>query len=258
MDPYLEGALWPDVPLALAAEVRRRLVPLVGRRYAVRLAPTVVEDTEPGPEIGITYPMVPAVGVLARRPAVATPEEPGPGGAARRGAVMPVTLPILDAVEVHLPTVEIRDAVGDRLVTVIEILSPVNKRGQGLAKYRTKRVRLRRAGVHLLEIDLPRRGERPLSHPHVPASAYLVTLTRAGEATLTAWPIALADSLPEVLVPLRPPDEDVVLNLQVTLDSVYEAAAYDVSIDYAAPPPPPPLDPAEADWARRLMRARQV
>jgi hypothetical protein len=47
----------------------------------------------------------------------------------------------------------------------------------------------------------------------------------------------------------------VALDLQVTLATVYEAAAYDVSIDYTAPPPPPPLDPAAADWARRLMRA---
>ena len=50
----------------------------------------------------------------------------------------------------------------DQLVTAIEILSPFNKRaGEGIDDYRRKRTCLLRSSVHLIEIDLLRRGERP-------------------------------------------------------------------------------------------------
>jgi hypothetical protein len=86
---------------------------------------------------------------------------------------------MLAPIHVRVPTVEIRDVASNQLVTSIEILSPVNKREPGLAAYRQKRQQLYQAGVHLLEIDLLRRGIRPLAHPRVPDSAYLVALTRA-------------------------------------------------------------------------------
>jgi hypothetical protein len=58
MDPYLEGALWPDVHSALAAKVRQLLAPQVRPRYVVRLAVYLVEDSAPDGEIGILYPDV--------------------------------------------------------------------------------------------------------------------------------------------------------------------------------------------------------
>jgi len=80
-----------------------------------------------------------------------------------------------------------------------------------------------------------------MSHPRIPPSPYLVTLTRARAATMEVWPIALEDRLPVISVPLRAPDPDVALDLQAALGAVYDAAAYDLSIDYDQPPPPPPL-----------------
>ena len=50
-------------------------------------------------------------------------------------------------------------------VTSIAILSPVNKREPGLSTYREKRRQLHAAEVHILEIDLLRRGQRPLAYP---------------------------------------------------------------------------------------------
>src|SRR5881409_3000772 len=81
----------------------------------------------------------------------------------------------------------------NRLVTSIEILSPVNKREPGLSKYRDKRRQLHAADVHILEIDLLRRGQRPLVHPRIPQSAYRITLIRAAARCADIWSLRLQD-----------------------------------------------------------------
>ena len=62
--------------------------------------------------------------------------------------------------------VEIRDTAQQQLVTAIEILSPVNKREPGLRS--TGRNASDSARPALIEIDLIRRGTRPLAHPRIP------------------------------------------------------------------------------------------
>lgn len=167
----------------------------------------------------------------------------------------PLSIPVLKPVEVRLSRVEIRDAAQNQLVTSIEILSPVNKREPELTTCRQKRYRLYQAGVHLLELDFLRRGTRPLVHPRLPDVPYLVALTRASSAMTEVWPIKLPDPLPLVPVPLRPPDADVTLNLASVMTTIYDEAAYDLSVDYSQSPPPPPLSPAEATWLEEVLRA---
>lgn len=171
-------------------------------------------------------------------------------GAAAAMAITPAPLivPVLQPVEVRLFTVEIRDVARNELVTSIEILSPINKREPGRTAYREKRERLRRAGVHILEIDLLRRGRRPVPHPRVPSTAYRITLTRAGTDVMDVWPLDLQDALPVLPVPLRSPDPDVPLELAAALAAIYDEAAYDLSIDYSQPPPEPRLSPEDTAW----------
>lgn len=233
MDPYLEGALWPDVHSALAAKVRQLLAPQVRPRYVVRLAVYLVEDSAPEGEIGILYPDVevlhpPAVSDAAASYAVA-------GSPFTSSILVPAAAPIT----VRVPEVEIRDAGDSRLVTAIEILSPVNKRDPDLALYRRKRRQLQRVGVHLLKIDLIRRGQRPHDYPTLPPAPYLVTLLRRQASQVKAWPVTLDQPLPTVPIPLRPPDADAVLDLQAALTAIYDEAGYDLSIDYTLTPPPP-------------------
>ncbi len=134
----------------------------------------------------------------------------------------------------------------------IEILSPVNKRSPGLEAYIQKRRRMHQGGVHFLEIDLLRRGARTIRHPQLPLTAYLVSLTRAGVAKTDIWPIALSSPLPIVPVPLTQPDKDVPLDLAQALKTVYEEAAYHLSINYAVEPPSPALSEKERVWLKGL------
>src|SRR4029450_4935069 len=169
MDPYLEGYLWLDVHSALAHTIRQQLAPQIQPKYVARLEISVVEDQSPAAEIGIMYPDVEVIKVRANRPAPL--ETPRDITRAAAGALItaPLTIPLP---QVRLATVEIRDVAQNILVTNIEILSPVNKREPYLSQYRQKRERLRTAYVHLLEIDLLRRGTRVWMHPRIPEVRY--------------------------------------------------------------------------------------
>ena len=255
MDPYLEGYLWPDVHQALASKIRQLLTPLVRPRYTVRLGVYVVEDRSPESEIGIMYP---DIEVLTRVHESSVPPA-SPADSPKR-AQMPtpatLTLPVMASVEVQIVRVEIRDTADNRLVTCVEILSPVNKREPGLTRYRHKRQRLYEAGIHVLELDLLRRGARPIVHPRLPSTSYLIALTRAQVGTTALWPLSIRDTLPLVPVPLQPPGEDVVLDLPEALSAIYDEAAYDLSIAYQQPPPPPDFSADDQRWMRTLLAQR--
>jgi len=257
MDPYLEGYLWPDVHHRLATQISDQLMPMLRPRYVARIEIQMVPDETPEAEIGIMYPDVEIV--RARQRDTELPAAAGTGAlTAEARPITPTSLsvPLLD-VEVRLATVEIRDTAQNRLVTSIEILSPVNKREPGLSKYRDKRRQLQAADVHILEIDLLRRGQRPLVHPRIPQSAYRITLIRAGARCADIWSINLQDSLPVVPVPLRAPDEDIPLDLATAFATIYDRAAYDLSLNYDEPPPPPQLSAEEHAWLRQRLAWRQ-
>lgn len=255
MDPYLEGYLWVDVHNALASKIRQQLVPKLRPRYTERLEIYLVEDTSPEKEIGILYPDVEVLRVMqstaSGSAAVELPLDMKGGSVLMTPA--PLTLPVLLPVEVRIATVEIRDTANNTLVACIEVLSPVNKREPGLTPYRQKRQRLYNANVHLIEIDLLRRGTRAFNHPRLPETAYLVTVTRAQLGWVEVWPIDLQDSLPTVPVPLRSPDADVPLDLGEAIAAIYEEAAYELSIDYRQAPPPPALSEADRLWLDSLL-----
>lgn len=255
MDPYLEGHLWPDVHQRLATQISRQLTPYLRPRYVARLAIIMVEETDLEAEIGIMYPDVEVITSTLReaQSPYSDTQESLLVAETRPEIAPPLTIPVVEFLEIRLVRVEIRDLALNQLVTSIEILSPVNKRGAGLEKYRLKRRRLHQAGVHLLEIDLLRRGSRPISHPRVPDVPYLITLTRACSNTVGLWPIRLPDKLPVVPVPLLKQDPDVPLDLSLALAAIYDEAAYDLSVDYSQPPPPPPLPEEEAAWVKRLL-----
>jgi hypothetical protein len=239
MDPYLEGHLWPDVHQSLASQFKRQLSPLLRPRYVVRLAVYFVRDRVPTHELDVAYPDVEVVRPKSQL------SEPGVDYAllspSARGITPPsLVVPTSVTLETRLTSVQVRDSERNELVTSIEIVSPANKREPGLSIYRRKRSRLIRSAVHLLEIDLIRRGERPWQPDAMadPPPPYLALLTRTTQAATEVWPIQLTDMLPVLPVPLRAPDADVPLDLQAALASIYDESDYGLTIDYAASPPP--------------------
>src|SRR5207249_511208 len=142
-------------------------------RYFARLTPSVTYETI---DIGEVQGIRPDVGIW-----------PGgsPGGGADGGVATIAPAPAESDVPLELPLklyrVEIRTVALQQLVTVVEILSPVNKRPSRDAymEYNRKRRDLLRSSVHVIEIDLLRGGERPPLQRPVPPAPYYVTLARA-------------------------------------------------------------------------------
>jgi hypothetical protein len=250
MDPFLEGYLWPDVHNSLAFVIKEILSVPISPKYVARTELYTIEDSNPEGDVGILYPDVEVLrrDSMAREPAAAYKD------LTTAITEATISIPAITPVEVRIPVVEIRDRAGHQLVTAIEILSPVNKREPGLAPYREKRKRLHQSGVHLLEIDLLRRGQRPFNHPYMPKNHYIVTLLRAGTHRTDVWGFDVADPLPIVPVPLRAPDPDVPLDLGKVLNSIYERSLYHLSIDYTQTPPPPAFSEAELAWIRSLSK----
>lgn len=246
MDPYLEGYLWPDVHTALAHKIRQILAPQIQPNYVARLEISLVEDEAFATEIGVMYPDVKVIHVRS------TPGTTSKAPLAEPVATLaPLTISIP---QIRLVSIEIRDVAQNQLVTSIEIISPVNKREPNLSRYRQKRERIRQANVHLLEIDLLRRGNRVWEYSGIPDVPYVVVLNRAGANKVEVWPLTLAEPLPILPAPLRPPDKDVLIDLSVALTTIYDEAFYHLSIDYRQDPPPPPFTSEEYAWIKQLVQ----
>jgi len=254
MDPYLEGHLWPDVHTGLAFIIKEQLAPKISPKYLAQTNTYTVEDTFPGEDIGIMYPDV----EILRRADIAQERAATYRG---RGDVpsspSTLTLPAISSVEVKIPYVEIRDRKSNVLITAIEILSPVNKREPGLSPYRAKRERLHAAGVHLLEIDLLRRGQRPFKHPYLPQAHYFVNLVRKGSWNTEIWALDVKQPLPVVPVPLKSPDADALLDLGQVMSLLYERSLYYLAIHYQETPPPPAFTEADQKWMIDLLATFQ-
>ncbi len=245
MDPYLEGDLWTTVHAQLAAEVVRQLSPHLRPRYVAWPHKYYVMDS---PEtVAVTtdsaYPDV-SVADTGRR---SSPTQ------TRKATSAPVRVATLLPREVPHVRVEIRDAAQRRLVTGIEFLSPTNKKGEGRKKYLRKRRRLLLSDIHLIELDLLRKGRRPPTAQPLPPADYYAFLVRADDRWWTdAWPIRLEEALPkDIKVPLLEPDPDVLLDLQEAFSSMYDVCGF--AIDYQKPPDVP-LTAEQAQWADRLLR----
>lgn len=259
MDPYLESDMWQEFHGTLANAIRQQLlsllppkyVALLSKRYAL-YSPSVSLLDLPN-ETRVIYPDVHvaespsrvAETIVGYETNVTTPPS--------------TQLPSFMAEEVPLLSIEVQDVASRRLVTAIEILSPVNKVGLGWAVYETKRRDLFMRPVHLLEIDLLRRGWRITLDGAPPPADYYCYLSRFTHRPLTdVWAIGLRDRLPVLPVPLLPPDEDVLLDLQRAVDACYDLVHYERLLDYTVEPPPPPLSEADALWLNERLASRRT
>ncbi len=228
--------------------MREQLTPLLAPKYIAELNTQIVIDRIlPGPsetrtslpDVTITQPS------RAEQEMVAT--------VAIAPAPLRLTVPM--AVPTRLVTIYIRRRKPDKLVTVIELLSPVNKRpGDGRRDYLEKRSSFLETNCHFIEIDLLRRWPRMPLGGVAPDSDYLAVVSIAYERPdCDVWPIALRQPLPVLPAPLLQPDPPVPLDIGQALRTAYKRARYDLRLDYSSPPTPP-LSPEDAAWAASLCQ----
>jgi len=251
MDPYLE-AYWESVHARLVVYACDRLAALLPPDLYARTEERVFLETE----TGAVKQAIPDNHIAEY------PQEQTPPMLFREGGSTVAEPEIFEISEEPITQsyIEIREAGGGKVITVLEFLSPTNKvAGPGQAKYVEKQERVLRSDASLVEIDLIRSGNPTVA---LPAAAI-----PAGDVTIYAGCISrgwkhnarerylmpLRQRLPAMPVPLRKTEKQLSLDLQQLLDQTYAAGRYD-HIDYRSEPVPP-LPPKDAEWADQLLKA---
>ncbi len=202
MDPYLESH-WRDVHHRLITYASDALQELLPPDLRSRVEERIVMA---GPE-GLGNPLFADLRVIA-----SPGQGPGPVVGAMR---MPGTDAILVDVEREQLTegyIEIIDAgSGNRIVTIIEVLSPSNKTpGDDRRAYQHKQGEITKSETNLVEIDLLRGGRHvaavPLANirPDIRTPCMVCVRRATQPSRAEVYLCALARNLPTVQVPLRP------------------------------------------------------
>jgi hypothetical protein len=245
MNPYLEQEdIWQDF--------HDRMIPAIGDALSLQVSPHFIVKIHEHlyihePEAGQRF-RVGSGDVNLIRPT---------GGISKQQSGM-ATLPapshiVLPDVDVEAQTfLEIRERKHRELVTVIELLSPTNKRsGPDREQYLAKRGNVLRSTAHFVEIDLLR-GWPKMPGDEAPDCDYSIMVSVVAERPRAAyWQIALKERLPSIPIPLREPLPSVNLELQDLLHGVYDRAHYKNHIYEGSPPPP--LSSEQTAWAQALL-----
>jgi len=246
MDPYLEGPeIWGDFHTTTLVAMRAALNAQLPRNYLARVDRYV----------WLHEPSKPARRRLGK-PDLLTIEESRVSG---ESPVAVLHAPSQGTLPVHrrqgtryLRIVDRRDR---RVVTVIELLSPANKKpGKDRESYLAKRDEFLAAGTNLVEIDLLRRWPRmPMGEPPPPKSDYCIFVCRSIDFPRSnRWPFNVRDAIPLIAIPLNAGDPIVELDLKPCLERAYEEGSYGDEIEYGKPPTPP-LSRIDAAWAKKLL-----
>jgi Protein of unknown function (DUF4058) len=250
MDPYLE-AHWRDVHTALIIYTRDALQGRLPDSLRARVEERVLLETPEGVSNYGVYPDVRVVEYPSKRR--------GKSALATIAVAEPFIIPI-DMETVTEQYLQIIDtASGNRIVTIIEFLSPSNKEpGANRNQYLQKRKQIYDSDASMVEIDLVRAGEHILEAPRDAAlpganAPYMVCVRRAWVRNkLEVYSIGLRHRLPAIRIPLRESDDDVPLELQALIDQCYENGAYEGTINYLDNPLPA-LTRSDAHWADEML-----
>jgi Protein of unknown function (DUF4058) len=253
VDPYIEaqglthGFQWAFATYcsdALNSILSENHVALLGKDHYL-LDPQETED-------GLPEITVPPAG--RRLPAAG--DSPGVEKVGSMAMLEPFTVRLpQEQVEVRTVRIEIIRVKDRTPVTVIEILSPIHKTGEGFCEYVRKRRAMIRRTIHLVELDLLLNGNRmPMGQP-LPPGDYYALVSRAEkrpESDVYAWTIR--DPLPSIPIPLSRPDPEVMLDLAPVFATTYERGRFERRIDYSISPSTV-KKPADRAWAERTARA---
>ena len=250
MDPYLEKrSLWPGLHSRLIYNTSDVLQPLLRPKYVaniqehIQLASDSYRSFIPDATI-IEKPQI-------REPSVAYVTE-------ELIADEPNVAMMLNT-ERRVPFIEIIEVTSGEVVTVIELLSPVNKSSGGREKYLQKQETLLKTEANLVEVDLLSYGRLTVLARRVEEIKpedwrYIINVSRAANRdNLEYYAFTLKDRLPRPKIPLRAPDPDVPLDLPTAFGRSYDAGAYDLLVDYTQPPDDGVLNEDEQKWANELL-----
>lgn len=253
MNPYLEmREFWPEVHHLLISILAETLNPQVLPKYRVAIEKRVYQmNGDDALFVGI-----PDVTVERKRTAT-NPRQSNVAVAMPSSTPVTVTVPV--PLELREGYLEVREVATKEVVTVIEVLSPSNKRpGKGRETYEAKRQEVLGSRTHLVEIDLLRGGEpMPVSGGNIQGNYRILVSRSARRPRADLYPFNLQELIPTFPLPLRTEEKEPIIDLHLLLDLIYDRAGLAFAIDYNREPLPP-LAPTNVEWIDTLLRSKQL
>lgn len=253
MDPYLEqAAFWSSFHTRLIVAIADTIAPNLRPHYYVEVETRTYKDVPDG-EILIGIPDAIVLSDSSPRKQTSTASKQTIVAIER--SPVPVVLPM--PVDIKERYLEIRAVSDDAAITVIEILSPANKRkGKGRDTYETKRLDVLGSASHLVETDLLRAHlSLPMNSKTEPSDYYILVSVASQRPQGQLYPFSLKETFPTFQMPLKQPDESIAVDMQNIFNGVVERASYDARIDYTQPIPPPSLSTENREWVKNLLNS---
>jgi len=245
MDPYLEQK-WGEVHASLIVYTRNQL----NQQLPDDLQAAIEQNASVQIDGDYSHSITPDVHVYEDGFDASEPNSDANSVAVAE----PLVLPMTPQTRRH---VEIRDLDGN-VVTAIEILSPANKVGiKGCGQYVKKQSNYLASGTNLVEIDLLRQGSYVLAAPDesIPLehrTPYNISVYRESEPEQAElYRVPLREQLPNIGIPLRPGERDVVLQLQPLIDDCYRDGRYH-RLNYSVEPEPR-FSNEDSAWANEFL-----
>jgi hypothetical protein len=152
---------------------------------------------------------------------------------ARAAVAEPVILTLPMPTEQRERYIAIVSLPNRELVTVIELLSPANKRvgADGRREYLRKREQILQSAVHLVEIDLLLKGERLPTVEPLPEGDYYAFVSRSEyRPAVEVYHWRREERMPTIPIPLLREDGEVYLDLQAVYEETYARARYEARL----------------------------
>lgn len=244
MNPYLEQPeLWHQVHNRLIVAIADELTPQIVPSYRVSIEERIYTTVADNLLVGVGDISVSPRDVAQLAIAKPTSTLPQP---------TKVAVPVPE--EVTERYLEVRSTKTNAVITVIEILSPKNKRsGGGREAYESKRQKILASTTNFIEIDLLRGGES-MSILGAAIKDYYILVSRGyrrPEADL--YTFAIQEAIPAFPVPLKQNEQEAIIDLQKLLNDVYQRARFDLAIDYSTPLKPL-LSQENNLWVQEIIR----
>ncbi len=258
MDPYLEQAIfWSEFHSRLIVAIADALAPSLLPQYYVAVETrTYMDGTNEDLLVGIPD------AVVLSTPEPSAPDKPETSGAGVATTMRPQSVILPMPLEIKERYLEIREAGSDAVITVVEVLSPTNKRqGEGRRIYGAKRQTVLGSASHLVEIDLLRAYEpmamRPVDTGSASTARYHILVSRSEcRPRADLYQFTLREPIPEFPLPLKEAKEQVMVDLQPLVKGIYERSGYGIRVDYQAPVPPPALSTVDQAWVNEVLHSR--
>jgi len=258
MDPYLEQAIfWSEFHSRLIVAIADALAPSLLPQYYVAVETRTYMDSS-NEELLVGIPDA----VVLSTPGPSVPANPEAVGVGVTTTVRPQSVIVPMPLAIKERYLEIREAGSDAVITVVELLSPTNKRqGEGRRIYTAKRQTVLGSASHLVEIDLLRAYDPMAMYPvdteATSTARYRILVSRSEcRPQADLYEFTLQQSIPAFPLPLKATGEQVMVDLQPLVNGIYERSGYSIRVDYQAPVPAPALSTEDQAWVNEVLHNR--